>query len=305
MKAVVVLALAVALAGGCGSGAGSPSPLSSPAPIGSSVGAAAAGATSGAPEATPGPVASDADASNSPNGLWLDRAAAVIDALGYEPSDDGTVTGTTDSDTGVPITRVEYRDGWSLAWDASARLVQAFRQVIPEQDTKPLARDEAVRRIGVFAAALGFVPPGGAKSAVPVADGGWQAGWPRSVDDVPVLGDGAWITLHSDGTFLGFLRLEHALAPKPVRVLTRSQAEAALLAASKGVRPSALGPIARAELMWAPPSAPGGVGAPPTTFVLCWVLYREELHVSDTHTDWSRTFTDAGTGRVLWSDSTA
>ena len=98
-------------------------------------------------------------------------------------------------------------------------------------------------------------------------DGQWQAEMPRTVDGDPVLGDGTFITLYADGSFLGYHYLWRTLEPRPARVLTEAEAEAAY---ARAQRDASIPPfvVARANLIWAPPSA-----TPAATLRLCWVLY--------------------------------
>jgi len=108
--------------------------------------------------------------------------------------------------------------------DAAGRLATAVRLGWRASRGARVDAAGAVRRADALAGAAGL-PHRGAPTATPTADRGWRVSWERVVEGVPVLGDGATITLFADGTFHAAARRERALAPAPQVPLTRAAAE--------------------------------------------------------------------------------
>ncbi len=228
---------------------------------------------------------------------WLGRAGLIIQALGYPVPADGVVAQERDAATGAMNTVVRFGTIWQLDWDPAGSLTLVFRTASP---AAPVAKDVASARVVATAAALDFAIP---TDSLPLTlDGSlWSAGWPRTVDGVPTIDAETGITLYADGSFAGFHRLERPLEPKPSRILTRAEAEAAFLAA-RGSRPSLLPmQVIGAELEWAPPTPPGIEGSP--MLRLCWVLTLKPS--GNVPGALVRAVLDAATGVELWGDSTA
>ena len=97
----------------------------------------------------------------------------------------------------------------------------------PDRGKAVSAEADAVRLALAVARSAGFEPAG---QAVPPSRGanGWSVGWDRVVDGVPVPGDGIRVQLQADGSFHGFTRAEHPLAPAPDAVLAAEIAQEAV-----------------------------------------------------------------------------
>ncbi len=229
----------------------------------------------------------------------LAEARSIVERFGFPAPTGGSVVSTTDPDTGIPQTTARL-DGWIVAWDAQEMPATVFRStpwVTPPP--LPLARSEILDRAVTIARSIGAVP--GSSPELSYSGDLWAAFWPMVVDGVPGLHDGIGVTLNADGSFLGFHRLWRPVEPKPAQVLTREQAIAALQTRQRNAAPSAVPlRIVDATLVWAEPTGQ----RPAATLRLCWEI------VTETGDDLGypprgRSFLDAGTGRLLWSDSTA
>ncbi len=252
-----------------------------------------------AASASPGVIPSESPSAADPDSVSLARASSLIQALGYDVPEVGTVAEVTDTTTGATNTVVRFGTAWQVEWDPRGVLTFVFRTAAPA-GTPAVTKDVAATRVMSAAAAVGYSIP---TDSIPLTLGGglWSASWPRTVNGVPTMGDDTGITLYADGSFAGFHRLERPLEPKPARVLTREEAQAALLAA-RSSRPSLLPvQITGGELEWAPPVAPGT--GPSPTLRLCWVLTLKV--VGGEPGQLARAVLDAGTATELWGDSTA
>jgi hypothetical protein len=247
--------------------------------------------------ASPKPSPSGPATTADPASARLADAAGIISALGYPPPTGGRVSQQPDLDVGGLDTQAQFGgSGWLVVWDPSGQLVSAFRIVSPGAVGVSVARPEVTARMAAVAAVFGRPAPAGG-DLVEADDGQWQAEMPRTVDGLPVLGDGTFITLYADGSFLGYHYLYRTLEPRPARVLTEAEAEGAY---ARAQRDASIPPfiVARANLIWAPPSA-----TPAPTLRLCWVLYLQPVGGAAGAS--SQVFLDAGTGAVLWGDATA
>ena len=234
----------------------------------------------------------------TPPTAWLARADSIIEALGYPVPGDGVVGQERDTATGAMNTVAHFGTTWQVDWDPDGTVTFVFRTASPTASA-PVANNVASARVVVVAAALNYAIP---TRSIPLTFGGdlWSAVWPRTVDGVPAIGDDTGITLYADGSFAGFHRLNRALEPKPRRILTRTEAEAAFLAA-RGSQSLFLPQIIGAELEWAPPNPPGIEPSP--ALRLCWVLTLKPP--GNVPNALARAVLDAATGVELWGDSTA
>ena len=138
-------------------------------------------------------------------------------------------------------------------------------------------------------------------------DTGWTLSWPRSVDGVPVPGDGVRLDLWSDGRMHALVRTERPLAARPSTILDEATARArstAILLTVFGDRADQVA-IATLALAWVAPNSafdPTGPDAPGTTLRLAWVV---EARTSGPLADGLRAvrlYLDAGTGALIGGD---
>ncbi|TMD28306.1 MAG: hypothetical protein E6I94_08595 [Chloroflexi bacterium] len=153
------------------------------------------------------------------------------------------------------------------------------------------------------------VGDGSGSGAVRGADAGagWTVVWDRTVDGIPVPGDGLRVALWADGSFHSLTRTEHALAARPISLLDEATAERLVADRLNGWLTSARAEasIDGLHLAWvAPndmfePARPDGL-AP--TLRLAWIA---RLTTTGSLADRIRAievFLDAGDGSLLGGD---
>ena len=171
---------------------------------------------------------------------------------------------------------------------------------------RPIGATEAVDRAAAHAAAAG-VPALGTPAVAPVPDGGWRVTWPRTVADVPVLGDGTSVTVFGDGTIHAAAVRERPLAPAPPTEIDGFVAERIAHERLVELVGNAAAQVAIVDTRraWVAPndtfdaSAPD---APASTLRLAWVI---EAHASGPLAERLRAlelYLDAGTGALLGGD---
>jgi hypothetical protein len=140
------------------------------------------------------------------------------------------------------------------------------------------------------------------------ADGGWRATWTRTVDGVPVLGDGATVTIFGDGTFHAAAQRESELAPVPATILDRATAErlvAERLVALLGADDAGRTRLEDLRLAWVAPNDtfnPDAPDAPDPVLRLAWVaLVRTSEPLAD-HLRALQLYLDAGDGALIGGD---
>jgi hypothetical protein len=170
---------------------------------------------------------------------------------------------------------------------------------------RPIGATEAVDRAAALAAAAG-VPALGTPAVAPVPDGGWRVTWPRTVADVPVLGDGTSVTVFGDGTIHAAAVRERPLAPAPPTEIDGFVAERIArerLVELVGKAAAAQVAIVDTRRAWVAPndtfdaSAPD---APASTLRLAWVI--EASRAGCRRAAPRPSFLDAGTGALLGGD---
>lgn len=189
---------------------------------------------------------------------------------------------------------------------ADGRLATAIRLGWHAPAGRPIDAGRARARAVALASAAGIVGDGTPR-ATPTADGGWRVGWERSVDGVPVQGDGSVITLFADGTFHAAVHRERRLAEAPATTLDRGTAERlagqrldALLGAARSQAR-----ILRSHLAWVAPndtfdaSAPD---APDPVLRLSWVVEARTIAPLAERLQALELYLDAGNGTLLGGD---
>ncbi len=136
---------------------------------------------------------------------------------------------------------------------------------------------------------------------------GWTIAWPRSVDGIPVPGDGVRVDLWPDGRVHAVTRTERPLASRPARLLDEAATRERAALAIGDLFGSRSGQVAIATvgLGWVAandafdPTAPD---APYATLQLAWVV---EARTSGELSEGLRAvklFLDAGTGELIGGD---
>lgn len=244
----------------------------------------------------------------------VDLAARTASILGLPAATRRTATRVVDQFGGRTydeVTEYDARDRLlSLQrFDVDGRLLAAVRFGWHSDGGPSLAGGNAVRqRAERLATALGLAM-GGVPRVVTVPSGaGWTVAWDRTVDGVPVPGDGLRIQLWPDGSVHGVTRSERTLADRPTGLLdatrARSIAEAQLEAWFRGDARGHMA-ISGLSLAWVPPNdtfAPAGPDAPGSVLRLAWVV---RAGASGSLADSLRAleiYLDAGTGAVIGGD---
>jgi hypothetical protein len=137
--------------------------------------------------------------------------------------------------------------------------------------------------------------------------GGWSVAWRRSVNGVPVRGDGVRVTLWTDGSFHAITRQERPLAAAPGRQVGADEARATavrLAAARFAGSAGALRAIG-VEQAWVAPNdtwQPGRPDAPDAVLRLAWVVRLETTGAVAERIRMVEFWLDAEDGSVIGGD---
>jgi hypothetical protein len=136
--------------------------------------------------------------------------------------------------------------------------------------------------------------------------GGWSAAWARSVDGIPVRGDGVRLLLWSDGSFHGIVRTERSLAAEPANPLSGADAaRAASVVVGRTVAAPAGLTAATPALAWVAPNDMFGgprIDAPAELLRLAWVVRYDASGSLAERVRSIEVWIDAGDGRVIGGD---
>jgi len=166
---------------------------------------------------------------------------------------------------------------------------------------------EATRRAASAARAVGADTTGQPVTRRSSGAGGWLVSWPRSVDGVPVRGDGTRVLLWADGAFQSISRTEHPLAARP----STRQSQPAAVRAARAFVDTRFGPtarslvIGRSSLAWLPPNDTWDASqpdAPEQTARLAWVVELRAIGPLTQRLTAVEIWLDAGTLAVIGGD---
>ena len=157
------------------------------------------------------------------------RGLAHARALGLPAAAETDVARVEDRFSGTVLDEVVTTDAQGrrvgiVRIDAGGRLATAVRLGWAASSGARVDAAGALQRAGALATATGL-PNDGAPTATPTIDRGWRVSWGRVAAGVPVLGDGASITLFADGSFHAAARRERPLASAPGVLLASGMAE--------------------------------------------------------------------------------
>jgi hypothetical protein len=245
----------------------------------------------------------------------LARAARTAGSLGLPVASRRSITHVTDRFAGSAYDEVNEFDAQDrLAalqrFDSGGRLLAAVRFGWTG-DGGPALRDDAAARSRaerLVEAALGTPPVGAPRVARTPSDSGWTVSWTRTVDGIPVPGDGLRVQLWPDGSLHGFSRSERPLAPAPgvtIDADTARRLASVLLDRwfAGASRPQAV--VTGISLAWTAPNdtfAPERPDAPASTLRLSWVV---QVSTTGALSDTVRGLEidlDAGDGSLLGGD---
>jgi hypothetical protein len=223
------------------------------------------------------------------------RAEQVLDRFAGQTVDELTVSDAAGRRLAILRIRGDGRlaNAVRLGWrPAAGTAIDAGRAAAR---TEALARAAGLRTTGRPAMARD-------------ADGGWRASWGRTVDGVPVIGDGATVTIFGDGTFHAAAQRERDLAPAPATILDRAIAErlvAERLVALLGADHAGRARLEDLRLAWVAPNDtfdPAAPDAPDPVLRLAWVAL---VRTSGPLADYLRAlqlYLDAGDGALIGGD---
>ena len=276
-------------------------------PGGASVGDAASPFIAGGPVTERAPLAGDRAA------VALARAADVRARLGLPAPAASRVERVVDRFDGSTYDEVTESDATGRAlglhrFDARGRLVGSVAFGWQAAGGPRLPNAAAARARGSRVATdLGLEAAGTPDVQLAPDDTGWTLTWSRSVDGVPVPGDGVRVDLWPDGRMHAVVRTERPLAARPISTLDEPTARArgtAVLLTVFGDRADQVA-IATLALAWVAPNSafdPTGPDAPGTTLRLAWVV---EARTSGPLADSLRAvrlYLDAGSGALIGGD---
>jgi hypothetical protein len=173
---------------------------------------------------------------------------------------------------------------------------------------KAVDRDAAGRLAAGYARDAGIVVRGNPHLRASAGGGGWAVLWPRSVDGIPVRGDGVKVTVWADGAFHAIVRDEHPLATVPGRQITTGEARrlaARLVALRFGAAAAANLRIVGLDRAWVGPNdtwAPERPDAAEATMRLAWAVRFEAAGELAERLRLLEVWLDAGDGRLLGGD---
>ncbi len=289
---ILVAAIVVVFAAGCTVAGATAAPSGSPANQAGSPPATMTASAPPTPELTPSPT--PALSPSLTDAEWVDRAQAVIRALGSSVASGAAATVSSSGPATRPVTMVRIAD-WTIAWDADGRLVSVV--VVPSHPdpaqgvpiAEAAARNEAAGYLRDLGATLGA-----ADTFSQDPEMAWLARWDRKIDGILAPDDGTRMTLAPNGTFLSYTYSETPAAPEPASRISEAQA----LAKFPKCKNSTGGPNGKVEncsaaLEWH--AKPGTDGAP---LQLCWRMdyaWHDNTGGSGQGVMW----VDAGTGETV------
>ena len=277
------------------------------APTGPLPGAAADRFVAGGPVSQRSPVAADRAAAA------LALAATVRSRAGLPEPAGSRVERVVDRFDGTTYDEVTANDPAGRAihlerFDDRGRLVAAVAFGWQASGGTRLANAAAARSRGArLAADLGLDAPGTPDVRQGPDDSGWTLTWPRTVDGLPVIGDGVRVDLWPDGRLHAVVRTERPLAAKPPSTLdeaaarTRANANLASLFGSRAGQVR----VATLALGWVAPNSafdPTGPDAPAATLRLAWVVEARTFGDLADGLRAVKLYLDAGTGALIGGD---
>ena len=265
------------------------------------------------PFVTGGPVTERAPVTSDKAAAALARAAQVRSRLALPEPVAARVERVIDRFDGTAYDEVTESDAAGRAlrlhrFDARGRLVGAVAFGWQTAGGPRLPNAAAARARGSrLATDLGLEAAGTPDVQQAPDASGWTLSWPRSVDGVPVIGDGVRVDLWPDGRMHAIVRTERPLATRPATTLDEATARTratATLGTIFGTRASQVS-VATLGLGWVAPNStfdPTGPDAPGATLRLAWIV---EAHTSGDLADGLRAvklYLDAGAGSLIGGD---
>lgn len=187
------------------------------------------------------------------------------------------------------------------------RVVAAVRIGWLARGARTLDEGAAAARAGTHARALGLAVDGPPALTRDV-DGGWRASWGRAVGGIPVLGDGATVTLFADGTFHAAAERERPLAGAPTAPLDQATAEERArrhIEAILGPADASLARLVGLRLAWVAPNDTfdgAAPDAPDPVLRLAWVAAARTSGPLAERLRALELYVDAGDGALLGGD---
>jgi hypothetical protein len=178
----------------------------------------------------------------------------------------------------------------------------------PSRATRPIERATAAARASAVARSAGLRSVGDPVIAEDPTSA-WAAAWPRNEGGAPVLGDGTWVRLDTDGSVRSVASVHSSLAPRPADVMTEAEARRVAERQLDGLLDPALRSdvrIADARLAWVAPNdtfAPARPDAPGTVKRLAWVVRAVTTGQLAERLRGFELDLDAGDGRLLGGDT--
>jgi hypothetical protein len=238
----------------------------------------------------------------------IERAAAV----GLPTGPRIEAARLTDRFAGVELDEVVVADEKGRAraivrMRPDGRVTLAVRIGWRERGERLIGAATAAELAAGHARALGLAP-GGTPTMSPDVDEGWRASWGRTVDGVPVLGDGTTVTLFADGAFHAAAERERPLAPMPPAVLGRADATrlaAERLAGLLGPTDAGASTLVGLDLAWVAPNDTfdgARPDAPDPVVRLAWVARYRTADALAERLRALELYLDAGDGSLLGGD---
>jgi hypothetical protein len=243
----------------------------------------------------------------------LGHARRVLDGLGLPVPVEAAAVRLVDRLESATYDEVTFRDTRGrpvlvLRIHPDGVLRDLTRLDAPGPAARPIERAAVGGRASAAARAAGLRPAGDPIiSQDPTS--GWSAAWPRLEGGTPVLGDGTWVRLDTDGSVRSIASVRSSLAARPVSVLV--EAEARRIAErhlDALVDPSVRADIriAGARLAWVAPNdtfEPALPDAPAAARRLAWVFRAVPTGPLAERLRGLELDLDAGDGRLIGGDT--
>jgi hypothetical protein len=200
------------------------------------------------------------------------------------------------------------RDVSIARFDVEGRPIMALVLGWEHGRGQAIGRDQAASRGAEIVRLAGVEVAGTPDVRESAGAGGWSVAWARSVDRVPVRGDGVRVALWRDGSFHGLTRSERPLAAVPAsRVSAVVARRAAEGLAARHFEGSAAGDlrVVSTELAWIAPNdtwAPQLPDAPAELLRLAWIVRFESRGGLTDRVRVVEYWIDAGDGSLLGGD---
>ena len=195
----------------------------------------------------------------------------------------------------------------AIRLDSNGKVQNAVRLDRPTPTSSAIGRARALLVADRVRSVLGLRCTGDPFDEAPDYSGGWAFGWHRTVNGIPVRGDGTQVRMLPDGTVWAVTETYHSLAVTPASMLTADEAKAAVARELATASNRAELDVTTPDLMWVlPNNLMKSDAADLRTDSVAHLAWAVPVHTSGQTAESMRLlvfFIDAGDGTVIGGDS--